>query len=72
MPDPAKYEFTGKHSEAGNYILRHFHHEELCQLKVYMLSSSPKEHIVSPAIELRSAESGSTYPQFLSNFSVSP
>ena len=35
------------HWVAGKNILRHFHHQELCQRKVYVLCSAQKESIVS-------------------------
>ena len=57
---------TWIHWIAGNNILRHFHHQELCQLKAYVLCSSKKECIVLPV--LRSGSSTSL--EFLNTFTV--
>ena len=53
---------------AGKDILRSFHHQELCHLKICVLCSSQKECIVSPAIVLRSS---STYLEFLKKLEIS-
>ena len=62
----ARSSYIWIHRVAGNNVLRYFHHQELCQLKAYVLYSSQKGYIFSPAIVLMSA--CSAYLEFLSQF----
>ena len=57
---------------AGNNILRRFYHQELCQLKVYVLYSSQKANCFTCHCGAKALRSGGTCLEFFSLFSVSP